>query len=73
MGASGDIIGRKTKSIIPDYEIRYRKQGGRPWYVYEKGEQKMAFSCGSEEECKNWLDCRADLFRLAASHAWGRK
>jgi len=70
--SKGPKIGRKTKSILPDYEIRYRKQGGKPWYIFEKGEGKMVYSSSKKEDCDQWLASNNDLCGLVASHPWGR-
>jgi hypothetical protein len=68
---SGDVPGHQTKSILPDYEIRSRKQGGSRWYVFDKSSGKLAYNGKRKSDCEHFIAGDADLYFLSASHRWG--
>ena len=69
---SGDVPGRQSKSILPDYEIKSRKQGGSRWYVMDKSTNKKVYDGKRKSDCESFIAGDANLYYLSASHRWGR-
>jgi len=69
--ADGQEVGYHSGSILPKYEIRTRKQGGKKWYVFNLDHSKQAFEADTRRECIEYCLGNANLYHLVSTHEWG--